>query len=140
MNDLQVVSGLSNSPVAASSFPFLKNRKRAMHADVKHIMLLEQIDEFRQPTIELDYMVNDEIVAGVGHRADASVKSFEEPWSHRAYPIGSISPVPTRQEASFDKLVRRHMPKRLWHLDLKLLGDCSFACARCTVKEDDSAH
>src|SRR5262249_32834067 len=85
--DLDVSSSLARAPVAAFSFAPVELVEIAMDADQVDVQAREENRQVTPPRRELDDVIHDQVVSGVGKCGQAAMESGEESRPHLMPPV-----------------------------------------------------
>lgn len=85
--DLDMRAPFADPPIAAVSLPPIEFVKVAMHANQVDVQAREERRELTPPGRELDDVLHDQVVTGIGESGQAAVESSEEPGPHLMPPV-----------------------------------------------------
>jgi hypothetical protein len=100
MGPLVVHFCLTNSPVTTLTLTALELRQGTVNSDKEDIEMGEEAQESIHPVRCFDNVLNDQIVAGLGQRWQATMETIEKGGSH--FPPGKLPAVDT----AFGKYMR----------------------------------
>lgn len=109
----QVLEPFASITISSFAFAFEKVAWAAVNADQEDIVWREKLDDQSRPIFVLDDVIDDEIVAGLGNRREATVKRLEEAGTHLWPREWSVDFATGGQELGGDELIRRDVPEGL---------------------------
>ena len=137
---LQMRAALADSSIAPKLLSSFQLADLTVHADEEHRVMAEQRHEIDIPAPELDHVLDDHVVAGIGDRRGTAVESVEE-----ARPDGPPRPLPGlrcaiygRQNVRIDELIGRKVEERRAQRGLYGAPQGCLSRAARSVQEDDS--
>jgi len=101
--------------ITISSFAFAVGKVAwaAVNAHQEDVVWREKLDDQSRPIFVLDYVIDNEIVAGLGNRREATVKRLEEAGSQFWPREGAVGFAAGGQELGGDESIRRDVPEGL---------------------------
>lgn len=137
---LQMQAALADFSIAPEPLSSLQLADLTVYADEEHRVMAQQRHQIDVPAPELDHVLDDQVVAGIGDRRGTAVESVEE-----ARPDGPPRPLPGlrraihgRPNVRIDELVRRPIEERRAQGGLYGAPQGRLSGATRTVQEYDS--